>query len=72
MLRYGWNEILVRQSSQCPVLIVLDLGLFHGLKTVAHSIAGIGQNVEKCIDKMTKAFNQYGCICLGCCAHPIP
>ncbi len=55
----GWNSILVNQPTQSPDLKMLDLGLFHGMKSKADGIKGDGRNIDTCIQRMLQSFQEY-------------
>jgi hypothetical protein len=38
---------------------MLDLGLFHGIKSKADDIKGDGRNIDTCIQRMKQAFEEY-------------
>lgn len=55
----GWNCTLVNQPAQSPDLNLLDLGLFHGMKSNADGIKGNGRNIDTCIERMELSFQEY-------------
>lgn len=55
----NWNCTVFRQPAQSPDLNVLDLGLFHGMKSSADGIKGTGRNINTCIERMNLAFDTY-------------
>ena len=38
---------------------MLDLGLFHGMKSAADAIKGDGRNIDTCTQRMKQAFQDY-------------
>jgi hypothetical protein len=57
--QHHWNCTLVTQPAQSPDLNMLDLGLFHGMKSKADDIKGDGRNIDTCIQRMKQAFEEY-------------
>lgn len=55
----NWNCTLITQPAQSPDLNLLDLGLFHGMKSEADGIKGDGRNIDTCIQRMKEAFASY-------------
>ena len=51
--------MLITQPPQSPDLNLLDLGVFHGMKSTADSIKGNGRNIDTCIQRMLQAFAEY-------------
>jgi hypothetical protein len=55
----NWHCILVNQPPQSPDLNLLDLGLFHGMKSAADAIKGKGRSINTCIERMVLSFTSY-------------